>query len=105
MERPTENDMKLRTQRIKTTQLQTRTQRASVLHVRDVVLTFGFVENNSCEVLNPKLGLVVVLGWDVVCVEFVLKVEFVQHGGVCALRDAHKETGKTKSSVKIHLVH
>lgn len=53
--------------------------------------TFSFIENNSSKVLNAKLGLVVVLWWDVVCVEFVLKVELVQHGGVGTLKAAHTQ--------------
>lgn len=40
--------------------------------------------------LDAKLGLVVVLWRDVVRVELVLKVQLVQHGGVCALRDGNK---------------
>lgn len=57
----------------------------------EVTLTSCFIVNHSGKVLNTKLSLVVVLRWDVVCVEFVLKVELVQHRGVCPLWD--KQTG------------
>lgn len=55
--------------------------------------TFGFIENHSSKVLNAKLSLVAVLRWDVVCVEFVLKVQLVQHGCVSTLK-THKDTPK-----------
>lgn len=52
--------------------------------------TFSFIENHSSKVLDAKLGLVVVLRWNVVCVEFVLEVQLVQHGGVGTLKAARK---------------
>lgn len=58
----------------------------------EVTLTSCFVENNSSKVLDAKLSLVVVLWRDVVCVDFVLKVELVEHGGVCALQDTQRQT-------------
>lgn len=54
--------------------------------------TFGFVVDHACKVLNAELGLVTVLRGDVVCVEFVLGVEFVQHGGISSLKkNPHKQ--------------
>lgn len=54
--------------------------------------TFGFVVDHACKVLNAELGLVTVLRGDVVCVEFVLGVEFVQHGGISSLKKTpHKQ--------------
>lgn len=58
----------------------------------EVKLTFCFIVNYSSEVLDAKLSLIVVLWRDVVCVEFVLKVELVQHGGVCALQETQRPT-------------
>lgn len=48
-------------------------------------LTSGLIVDDASEVLDAELRLVAVLGWDVVSVELVLRVEFVQHGGVRAL--------------------
>ena len=48
-------------------------------------LTSCLIEDHTSKVLNAKLGLVGVLRRDVVGVEFVLMVQFVQHGGVCPL--------------------
>lgn len=47
--------------------------------------------------LDAKLSLVVVLWRDVVCVEFMLKVQLVEHGGVCALQ----ETGRKMSEFSL----
>lgn len=55
--------------------------------VCEVTLTSCFVVDHSGEVLDAKLSLIVVLWRDVVRVEFVLKVQLVQHGGVCALQE------------------
>ena len=43
------------------------------------------IVNDACKVVDPKLGLVIVLGGNVVRVELVLGVELMQHGGVRAL--------------------
>lgn len=56
----------------------------------EVTLTSCFIVNHSSKVLDAKLSLIVVLWRDVVCVEFMLKVQLVEHGGVCALQ----ETGR-----------
>ena len=55
--------------------------------VCEATLTSCFVVNDSGEVLDAELSLVVVLWRDVVCVDFVLKVQLVQHRGVCALQE------------------
>lgn len=54
-------------------------------------LTSRFVVNHSGKVLDAKLRLVVVLRRDVVCVEFVLEVQLVQHGGVRPLQDTQRQ--------------
>lgn len=53
--------------------------------------TFGLVVDHTSKVLDAKLCFISVFRWNVVGVEFVLRVEFVQHGGVCTLR-YEKET-------------
>lgn len=53
--------------------------------------TFGLVEDHTSKVVDAKLCFISVFRWNVVGVEFVLRVEFVQHGGVCTLR-YEKET-------------
>lgn len=55
-----------------------------------VTPTFSFIENHSSKVLNAKLCLMAVFWWNIVCVEFVLKVQLVQHGGICALKDTQR---------------
>lgn len=52
-----------------------------------VTPTFRFIVNHSSKVLDAKLCLMVVLWRDVVCVEFVLKVQLVQHCSICALQN------------------
>ena len=47
--------------------------------------TLTLIVNDACKVVDPKLGLVIVLGGNVVRVELVLGVELMQHGGVRAL--------------------
>ena len=53
----------------------------------EATLTSCFVVNDSGEVLDAELSLVVVFRRDVVCVDFVLKVQLVQHRGVGALQE------------------
>lgn len=48
--------------------------------------TSGLIMNHSSKVLDPKLGFIAVLGRNVVAVQFVLRVQLIQHGGVCSLR-------------------
>lgn len=60
--------------------------------LHEATLTSCFVVNHSSKVLDAELSLVVVLWRDVVCVEFVLKVQLVQHGGVCALQETQRQT-------------
>ena len=64
---------------------------AHVFAVCEATLTSCFIENNPSKVLDAKLSLIVVLWWDVVCVEFVLEVELVQHCGVCSLQEIKRE--------------
>lgn len=52
--------------------------------------TFGLVVDHTSKVLDAKLCFISVFRWNVVGVEFVLRVEFVQHGGVCTLRLKNK---------------
>jgi len=53
--------------------------------------TFGLIVDHTSKVLDAKLCFISVFRWNVVGVEFMLRVEFVQHGGVCTLR-CEKET-------------
>lgn len=53
--------------------------------------TSGLVVDHPSKVLDAKLGHVGVLRRVVVGVEFVLRVDFIQHGGVCSLRDTNRE--------------
>lgn len=50
-----------------------------------LLLTSCLIVDDAGEVLDAKLRLVGVLGWDVVGVELVLRVQFVQHGGIGSL--------------------
>lgn len=61
-----------------------------MIRLRCEAPTFCFIENYSSKVLDAKLSLVAVLWWNVVCVEFVLKVQLVQHGGVGPLKTAQR---------------
>lgn len=47
--------------------------------------------DHTSKVLDAELALVTVLRRDVVCVEFVLGVEFVQHGGISSLNKTYKQ--------------
>lgn len=56
--------------------------------------TFRVIVNHSCKVLYPKLGLKVVFGRDVDFAFGVKLIQFLEHGGVCALKNeppAHKK--------------
>lgn len=75
--------------------------------------TFCLVVNHSSKVLDAELRLVVVFWRDVVRVEFVLEVQLVEHGGVCALRRTqagrdsdHKVAAQTscEHTVNVHNV-
>lgn len=46
--------------------------------------------------LDSKLSLIGVLRGDVVSVKFMLKVKFVQHGGVCPLEWKKRKRGVVK---------
>lgn len=56
----------------------------------DVTLTSCFIVDDPSKVLDTKLGLIAVLRRDVVGVELMLRVQLVQHGGVCALEETEE---------------
>lgn len=51
------------------------------------VRTSGLIVDHPSKVLDTKLGFMVVFGRNVVGVQLVLRVEFVQHGGITPLEE------------------